>query len=146
MATTVREVPVHNNKFGVKITADATAYSPILNLESLKLSVDNTVESWSTFEDEGYERSLVTGKKISIEGSCKRIYSDAVHNKLFEIAWLTGTDCELPCQWTFPDGRTFQFQGVFAIKNFAGGSKPTDIDTIEFQISVQGRGTLSASV
>ena len=133
-------VPVHRNSFKVTV---ATTPAVIIGLEEFKVSFDTKKESWNALEDEGFGRDAITGRSINLSGSCKRIYSDATHTAIANMAFATGGECVKACEWTLPDGSKITFDGVFDVSGIAGG-KVTDLDTLEFKIYVQGKPVITA--
>ena len=94
--------PCYENQFHVGATKADKA--TIAECESFSVSIDNGVETWNSFTQEGWQSALQTAKAITISVSGKRCIGDT-GNDLVAGKWLAnGQDAYVYFDWTFPDG------------------------------------------
>ena len=67
--------PCYENQFQIGTGADAMA--TIADCESFSVSIDNGVEEWKPFDQEGWTRRLMTAKSLTISVTAKRNVGDA---------------------------------------------------------------------
>lgn len=138
--------PCYKNQFQVGTKDSDTATTPIANCEEFSVSFDNGVEEWKSFDQEGWTSRLMTAKSISISVKAKRTVGDAGNDLVAGLAFKNGRDCELPFQWTFPDGTTALFpNAVFNIKALGSGAS-TDVAPLEFDVMSNGKPTVTPAV
>ena len=71
-------MPVHNIKF--KISLEGAEFSgeghmvEVKDMETISISIDNTVSSWSPLDTQGWAKRFLTSKSITISLSGKRNY------------------------------------------------------------------------
>lgn len=135
--------PVHSNKFKIGInglsssTEDMTI---IRGLETFSPSIEGQVENWFAMDEEGWQRSLVTGKALSFAFSGKRQVGDAGNDYVFSKALSTGTDCNSLFEWEMPSGSVLQFDCVINV-TVPGGGDTTNVDSLEFELYCDGKPT-----
>lgn len=139
------EMPVVFTKIALKLTAEATSYTEIPNLESITINIDKTMEDWTTFSDNGATKHLVTGDDFSVDCTAKHLWANEVHKAIVAMAHAIGSDCVKPTEITYADGSKYQFQGVYSVSNYAGGDAG-GLDTLEFTCSRSGSGVLVPAV
>jgi len=137
--------PAFKHKFGIHLTKEATTFTIIKGLEGFSPSLDNTVETWYQMDQEGYQSALPTGKAFTIGFTAKRIYGDPGNDRIAALAWAFGEDCMLACEWELPDGSKVAFNGVFSVTT-PGGGETTSVDTLEFELIVNGKPTITPAV
>lgn len=129
--------PCYENQFQVGVGADEMA--PIADCESFSVSIDNGVEEWKPFDQEGWTRRLMTAKGIVISVTAKRNVGDAGNDAVSSCALKNGHDVEKPFQWTFPDGTIVKFgAAVINVKN-AGSGDATAVAPLEFDVMSNGK-------
>lgn len=137
--------PVHNNLFKVNTSgrsgAEATM-AVIKDLTTFKVSVEGKNEEWYPLDQEGWARNAVTGKKMSISFSGKRNYGDPGNDYVASMMTKTGQDCETTFEWVLPDGSKLNGNCVINLTTPAGGDSTT-IDSIEFELLVDGKPTFT---
>lgn len=77
--------PCYENQFHVGATKADKA--TIAECESFSVSIDNGVETWNSFTQEGWQSALQTAKAITISVSGKRCIGDT-GNDLVAGKWL----------------------------------------------------------
>ena len=66
--------PCYKNQFHIGDAAESK--NDIAECESFSVSIDNGVETWNSFTQEGWQSALQTGKAITISVSAKRSIGD----------------------------------------------------------------------
>lgn len=138
--------PVHNNVFKVNTsgrTGTETTLAIIKDMTTFTVSVEGKNEEWFPFDQEGWARNAVTGKKMLISMSGKRNYGDAGNDYIASMMTKTGKDCETTFEWTLPDGSKLSGDCVINLTTPAGGDS-TAIDALEFEIIFDGKPTFTA--
>lgn len=139
--------PVYENQFKINTAAaGATAsYSPIADMETFSVSIDNNVEEWTPFTTEGWVRRLMTGKSITIQVSGKRNVGDAGNDKVAGMFTANGTASQADVQWTFPDGGVLEMTGAVINVTNIGAGDSTAVGPLEFEVMSNGKPTYTAA-
>ena len=133
--------PVYNMK--IKISTDGGTTEPsvdIADLETMGISIEGNVETWTPFGSDGWGRALMTGKSFSIEFTGKRHIGDPGNDYIAETAWKDGLDCSTKMSIEFPDGATLVFACVLNVTNVGGGDS-TNVGPLEFTAQNDGKPT-----
>lgn len=137
--------PVYNLIFKIgtkgKVSAEEDMVS-IAQMETFSLSIDGTVEEWTTMSEAGWSNSLMTGKKFTIGLNGKRCVGDKGNDYVADIAWKDGLDCSTKGEIEFPDGSKLAFNCVINVKNI-GGADSTNVAPLEFEMIGDGKPTLT---
>ena len=133
--------PCYENQFHVGATKADKA--TIAECESFSVSIDNGVETWNSFTQEGWQSALQTAKAITISVSGKRCIGDT-GNDLVAGKWLANSqDAYVYFDWTFPDGTVVAWdKAVINVTNVNGGDS-TNVAPLEFDIVSNGKPTVT---
>ena len=134
--------PCFENQFKVN-TADSgsAVWSTIADMETFSVSIDNGVEEWVPFEQEGWTRRLMTAKSITLTVNGKRNIGDTGNDFIAGLFMNSGQDAQGDFQWTFPDGGVLTFNdAVVNITNMGAGDS-TEVAPLEFEIMSNGKPT-----
>lgn len=136
MAKTEGVFPCYKNQFHIGDAAESK--NDIAECESFSVSIDNGVETWNSFTQEGWQSALQTGKAITISVSAKRSIGDP-GNDFVAGKWLAnGQDAYAYFDWTFPDGTVVSWdKAVVNVTNINGGDS-TNVAPLEFDIVSNG--------
>lgn len=138
--------PVHNNIFKINTKGRETSPSSLViikDMTTFSVSVEGTNEEWSPLDQEGWARQANTGKKMTIGLSGKRNYGDPGNDYIAGMMMKTGKDCESAFEWTLPDGSKLAGNCVINL-TAPGGGDATALNTLEFEILVDGKPTYTA--
>ena len=128
--------PCYKNQFQIGTGEDEMVQ--IADCESFSVSLDNGVEEWKPFDQEGWTRRMMTAKGIIISVSPKRNVGDKGNDAVAECAFKNGRDVEKPFQWTFPDGTKIKFnEAIINVKN-VGSGEATNVAPLEFDVMSNG--------
>ena len=134
--------PCYENQFQVKV---GNSYKTIADMETFSVSIDNGVEEWTPFEQEGWKRRLMTAKSITMSVSGKRNIGDAGNDYIAGLYMENGQASQGAVKWTFPNGDTLEFNdAVINIKNMGAGDS-TNVAPLEFDILSNGKPTYTAA-
>lgn len=133
--------PVSDNEF--KIGAAKDSATTIADMETFSPSFSNGVETWTPMDTEGWQRSLMTAKAITITLSGKRNIGDTGNDFVAGKIFKNGHDAEGYFEWKFPDGTTVSWtSAVFDVKN-CGGGDATNVGVLEFDVISNGKPTVT---
>ena len=123
--------PVNEIEFGVSITGRPTTltegtYTVVKDAESLSISIDGGVESWSPMDTNGWARNLMTAKSITISMGGKRNYGDPGNDYVAGLAFKVGQDCNSALKITFPNSDALYIPCVINTSEMAGDSTAVD--------------------
>ena len=135
--------PCYKNQF--QVGASKEEAKEIAECESFSVSIDNGVETWTSFTQEGWQSALQTAKAITISVSAKRVIGDA-GNDFVAGKWLAnGQDAYGYFAWTFPDGTVVSWdKAVISVTNNGGGDA-TNVAPLEFDIISNGKPKVTES-
>lgn len=132
-------------KIGTKGASSAsTDMAEIAELESFGLSIDGTVEEWTSMTAEGWASALMTGKKFSMDLKGKRSVGDKGNDYVSALAWESGLSCSSKASIEFPDGSRLEFNCVVNTTN-PGGGDSTNVAPLEFALQSNGKPTYTAA-
>lgn len=130
--------PCYENQFKVKA---GSTYATIADMETFSVSIDNGVEEWTPFEQEGWKRRLMTAKSITLTVNGKRNIGDAGNDYVAGLFMANGQAAQGDFQWTFPDGGVLEMtNAVVNITNMGAGDS-TAVAPLEFEIMSNGKPT-----
>lgn len=131
---------VSENMFKVGATKESA--TTIADMESFSVSISNGVENWTPMDTEGWQRSLMTSKAITITLSGKRNIGDTGNDFIAGKLYKNGHDAEGYFEWTFPDGTKVSWDAVvFDVKN-CGGGDATNVGALEVDVISNGKPTV----
>ena len=136
--------PVFNNVFKIGTAGASSAESDmktIAEMETFSLSIDTTVEEWTSMTAEGWISRLATGKGFSISLSGKRYVGDDGNDYVAGLMFKTGTDLSTKFQWVMPTGTKVEFDCVVNISS--GGGDSTNVEGLEFEVMSSGKPTVT---
>lgn len=132
--------PCYENQFAVGApTTEETPTTPIANCEEFSVALDNGVEEWHAFENEGWISRLMTAKSIKISVKGKRTIGDIGNDMIAALFYKNGKDAELNFLWNFPDGSTLLLKNavISVTNNGTGGA--TNAAPLEFEVMSNGK-------
>ena len=129
--------PCYKNQFQIGDSAESK--NDIAECESFSPSIDNGVETWNSFTQEGWQSALQTAKAITISVSAKRSIGDP-GNDFVAGKWLAnGQDAYAYFDWTFPDGTVVSWdKAVINVTNINGGDS-NNVAPLEFDVVSNGK-------
>lgn len=132
--------PCYENQFQIDTSTSGTAsMKSIADCDSFSVSMDNGMEEWKPFEEEGWTRRLMTSKGIVISVKGKRNIGDPGNDAVAGMAWKNGRDVERDFQWTFPDGTKVKFpKSIINVTNI-GSADSTNVAPLEFDVMSNGK-------
>ncbi|MDU1309871.1 MAG: hypothetical protein E6923_03995 [Clostridium sp.] len=137
--------PVYDLIFKIGTKGKASTEEDMASIEQMEtfsLSIDGTVEEWTTMSEAGWSNSLMTGKKFTIGLNGKRCVGDKGNDYVADIAWKDGLDCSTKGEIEFPDGSKLSFNCVINVKNI-GGADSTNVAPLEFEMIGDGKPTFT---
>jgi len=110
----------------------------IADMESFEISIDGSVEEWTSMTTSGWGSALMTGKKFSVGLKGKRHIGDPGNDYVANVAWKDGLDCSTKADVTFPDGSKLEYNCVLDVKALNGGDS-TSVAPLEFDMIGDGK-------
>ena len=139
MATvTVGQYAISECSVKVKVS---DSFTPIADLEEFNVSIDNTIETWYSIADGGWQNALLTAKALSGSFSGKRCLGDAGNDYIDGLRYKIGKEAEADFQVEFPNGSTLEFTGVVGLTDLMGGA--TSVAPLSGDITGKGKPTFT---
>lgn len=117
--------------------------SPIADMESFSISIDNGIEEWSPYGEEGWTRRLLTAKSVTISVSGKRNVGDAGNDLVASKAFKNGRDAEEKFTVNFKDGTKVTFNNAIISVTAFEYADSTNVAPLEFDVSSNGKPTIT---
>lgn len=128
--------PCYENQF--QVGASKETLNNIADMENFSVAIDNEIQEWKPYDQEGWTKRLMTGKSVTITVSGKRNVGDAGNDYIAGLAFLNGTAVNGVIQWTFPDGMKFIMPCVFSVTNIGAG-ETINVGPLEFEAQSDGK-------
>lgn len=128
--------PCYENQF--QIGASKENLHNIADMENFSVSIDNEIQEWKPYDQEGWTRRLMTGKSVSITVSGKRNVGDAGNDYVASLAFVNGVNANSVLQWTFPDGMKYIQPSVISVTNIGAG-ETVNVGPLEFEALSDGK-------
>ena len=134
--------PVNKHTFKINTgTTEVPVWSGIAEMTSLEASFDPTVETWYSFEQEGYQSALKTGIAMSFSTEVKRSHGDTGNDALADTMFEVGEDCNKQFQWTMPNNDVVVFDAVVSVESTGG--ETTAVETMSVSFTVIGKPVIT---
>lgn len=112
-------------------------FKNIAGFEQFDIAFEKTTTDYKGWENKGFFGGDVTGLKVTVSGSGKRIYGDAANDYIASTAWYIGNKTRSKFKWIMPDGTTVKFNVVINTSKIAGGATDGD-DELETTFIMNG--------
>lgn len=117
----------------------------IEELESVAVSIDGSMEEWTSVTAEGWGNALMTGRKLTMDLKAKRSIGDAGNDYVAETAWVNPLDTLSKADIEFPNGAKLEFNCVVNVSN-PGTGESTAVAALEFSVQSAGKPDYTPSV
>ena len=141
-AVTSGVFPCYVNQF--KIGAAGGSGNPsndIADMESYSVAIDNGVEEWRPYGEEGWVKRLMIAKSIKISVKGKRNIGDTGNNMVAGMFMKNGTEAQADALWTFPDGATLKFANAVINVTALNAADSTNVGPLEWELLSNGKPT-----
>lgn len=139
MATvTIGQYAVSQCEFKVK---KGDAYVSIADIEEINLSIENTIETWNSMSNGGWQSALLTAKALSGSISGKRTLGDVGNDYLDSKRFSIGKDAEADFQIKFPNDATLEFTAIVGLTDILGAA--TDVAPLNGDLTGKGKPTFT---
>lgn len=108
-------------------------YATPAELVNFEITIDNNEESWPSYDSQGYENSLITGKGYSISATMKRVIGDACQEYLVEKAFKKGQDARGKVRVTLANGLTITDTMNIKVNNIGAAGEATSVAELEVE-------------
>ena len=126
----------------IQIKVDNT-YEDIADIESASISIDNGVEEWTPYGEDGWIRRLMTAKSVTISCTGKRNIGDTGNDAVASYAFKNGRDAEADVKITFKNGDTIEFEdAIISVTAYELGDS-TAVAPLEFEVQSNGKPTIT---
>ena len=119
-----------NNKLEFEINEVYATPAELINFE---ITIDNNDENWTSYDSQGYENSLITGKGYSISATMKRVIGDACQEYLVEKAFKKGQDARGKVKVTLANGLTITDTMNIKVNNIGAAGEATSVAELEVE-------------
>ena len=138
--------PCYKNQFQVGTAGSSGTMNQIANCEEFSVAIDNSVEEWTAFENEGWTSRLMTGKSVTISVKAKRTIGDTGNDLIAGLAFKNSTEAEVNFQWTVPDGTKVAFNNAVVSITALGAGESKGVGPLEFDVMSNGKPTITPAV
>ena len=115
----------------------------ISDMESISISVDNTVAQWTPLDMAGWSRRLNTGRSVTISLSGKRNMANAGNNLVATMGYESNVSaCLGTIEVAFPGGSVLRMSCIVNV-TACGGGAAEDLGVLEFECLSDGQVTYS---
>ena len=115
---------------------------PIADMETFQISIDNGIEEWTPYGEDGWRRALLTAKAVTISVAGKRNVGDAGNDLIASKAFKNGRDAEEDFTINFKDGMKVTFpNSIISVTAFEFGDS-TNVAPLEFDVTSNGKPTI----
>lgn len=132
--------PCYEGMMQIKVSG---TYQDIADMESFSISIDNGVEEWNPYGQDGWVRRLMTAKSVTISASGKRSIGDPGNDAVASYAFKNGRDAEGDFKMTFKNGDTIEFtDAIISVTAYEYGDS-TNVAPLEFEVQSNGKPTIT---
>ena len=117
----------------------------IADMETASISIDTGVENWNSITENGWQKSLVTAKALTLSMSGKRNFGDAGNDYIASKWNKLGQEANTTVQVTFPNGDMMEFKAVVSITDFLGADS-TNVAPLGFDLISDGEPIYTEAV
>lgn len=133
--------PCYENQFKIGAAGSSTPTNAIADMEEYTLTIDNGIEEWNPFGEDGWKKRLMTAKAITIAAKGKRNIGDTGNDMVAEMAFKNGTEAQANFLWTFPDGSTLLLSNAVINVTALNTAASTGVAPLEFEVQSNGKPT-----
>ena len=137
--TTTGVIPAYDCSFEINTAgrSKTAAWKEIKDVEEMQVTVDGNVVEWSPYDQHGWSRRAMTGKKIGIAIKGKRNFGDAGNDYVAEMILKMGKDVETQFRVPLPDNSILEYDAIVNTTNAFGGNA-NDLNNLEGEILSDG--------
>ena len=116
----------------------------VKDVNSLDVKLKGETKTWNPLDQDGWQRTLMTGKSLTISHKGERNEGDTGNDMVAALADKMGDDCKLAYELDFPSGAKITGTVVVDISTL-GGSNSTDVSALEWDAIFDGKPTFTAA-
>lgn len=131
--------PCYENQFKVGEAGESAPTNTIADMESYSISINNAIQDWTAFGEDGWKKRLLTGKDVVISVKGKRNIGDTGNDMIANTAFKNGTEAQLNFLWAFPDGSTILFKNAVINVTAINTGEATNVAPLEYEVQSNGK-------
>ena len=132
--------PCYEGMFQIKA---GNSYVDIADVESFSISIDNGIEEWNPYGEEGWVRRLMTAKSVAFSCSGKRNVGDDGNDAVASYAFKNGRDAEADFKVNFKNGDSIELtNAIVSVTAYEYGDS-TNVAPLEFEIQSNGKPNIT---
>lgn len=137
-------LPAYDCEFEINTAGRNTtsSWETIKDIEELQITVDGTIIEWNPYDQKGWSRRSLTGKKIGIAVKGKRNYGDVGNDYVAEKILQKDKKVESQFKLTLPNKDILEFNCIINTTNAFGGAA-TDLNALEAEFLSDGEPTFT---
>ncbi len=145
--TTTGVIPAYDCIFKINTSGRTSpaVWAEIKDVEDMQVTIDGNVVEWTPYDQKGWARRSMTGKKIGIAIKGKRNYGDAGNDYVASRLTKMSRDVESQIQVTLPNKDVLEYNCIINTTNAFGGAA-TDLNALEAELLSDGEPTLTDAV
>lgn len=117
----------------------------VKDVNTMKPTIKGTVDTWSPYDQGGWQRAMLAGKSMDLAFSGMRNIGDPGNDYIFSLFLLVGRTCETSIQITFPDKSILVLPSVIEVTSAFGGDA-TKASPLEWTAHNNGAPTYTPAV
>lgn len=144
--TTTGVLPAFDCEFEINTAGRSSTptWETIKDIEELQITVDGSIQEWNPYDQKGWARRALTGKKIGIAVKGKRNYGNTGNDYVAEKILQKGQKVESQFKLTLPNKDILEFDCIINTTNAFGGAA-TDLNALEAEFLSDGEPTFTKS-
>ncbi|MCM1286547.1 MAG: hypothetical protein NC213_10250 [Acetobacter sp.] len=139
-------IPAYDCAFEIN-TAGRSAtpsWTAIKDIEEMQVTIDGNIVEWTPYDQKGWARRGLTGKKIGIAIKGKRNYGDSGNDYVASKLLKLGKDTESQFKVTLPNGDILEYDCIVNTTNAFGGPS-NDMNALEAELLSDGEPRFTES-
>lgn len=121
-----------NNSIAFEVESEYIVPAELINFE---ITIDNTEETWVSYDSEGFENALITGKGYGVNVTCKRVIGDPCQEYIVGKMFAKGQEARGNVKVTLADGTTITDKMNIKVTNIGAGGEGTTVAELQAELT-----------
>lgn len=121
-----------NNSIAFEVDGEYLVPAELINFE---ITIDNTEETWVSYDSEGFENALITGKGYGANVTCKRVIGDPCQEFIMGKMFTKGQEAQGNIKVTLANGLTITDKMNIKVTNIGAGGEGTAVAELQAELT-----------